>query len=111
MCVFDFNLERSLNNSFEDGKEEGRAEGRAEGVVIGEARGEVKGRADGLDMFADLLQKLNKAGRAQEAAQVITDKALRDRLLEEFGINGPSAPQSNAGDGTGMQPETWAVLR
>ena len=94
MCVFDFNLERSLNNSFEDGKEEGRAEGRAEGVVIGEARGEVKGRADGLDMFADLLQKLNKAGRAQEAAQVITDKALRDRLLEEFGISGPSAPQS-----------------
>ena len=82
MCVFDFDLECSLKNSFEDGKEEG--------LLIGEARGEVRG----LDKFADLLQKLNKAGRTQEAAQVITDKALRDRLLEEFGINRPSAPQS-----------------
>ena len=81
MCVFDFDLERSLKNSFKDGEEIGEARGKA----IGEARGE--------DNLADLLLHLHAVGRFEESAKVLTDKDLRQRLYKEFGIKAHSGSQ------------------
>lgn len=75
MSIFEYDEEeekRKLREAeFEYGREEGHKAGLEEGIK------------DGLI----LMQKLVAAGRAADAEKAVADKAYRQQLLEEFGLN------------------------
>lgn len=52
----------------------------------GRAEGRVQGRAEGEDKMSMLINKLIAAGRNDDVAKAAADRAERNKLYAEFGI-------------------------
>ena len=61
-------------------------DGRKDGLRQGELKGRNEGRKEGVDSAFLLMQKLFDAGRIDEAKRVVSDKALQNRLMQEFSV-------------------------
>ena len=93
ICANEHDPEQIRIWAFNEGKEEGLAEAKAKAKAEAKAEAIIEGRKEGEDMLADLLLRLNAAGRFDEYEKVLTDKVLRQQLLEEFRIVRQSTPE------------------
>ncbi len=75
-----------MYNVFEKVRKEGFAAGRAEGISIGRTEGLAAGKAEVSNLILSLNNILINSGRIPDLIKASSDRAYREQLIKEFGL-------------------------